>query len=367
LDDPQQSAPRPPTPQASAPQTPPAQLEPGALSGSQSARVSPATSADTLSALLRRARGAIRSRQYSANTERSYLGWIRRFFFFNAQAHPEHLGVSEVRGFLSHLATQGSVSAATQNQAFNALVFLYLQVLGRRLVGLDQIVRARRISRRPLVLSREEVRLVLQNLRGPHRLMAALMYGSGLRLRECCTLRIQDLDLDRREVRVRDAKGRRDRVTLLPARLVAPLRQHLDAVSQLHEADVAEGAGSVPIASTLVREHGRFSYSWPWQWVFPATRLRADCSTGQRRRPHIHETLMQREFAIAVRAARLTKAATCHTLRHSFATHLFESGHDIRTIQELLGHSDVATTLIYVHSLSDPRHPIRSPLDGLGS
>ncbi len=365
MDDPQQTPPQPPS-HASDPPTSSAAQEPGAVSGSRSARVSPAAGAEILSALLRRARGAIRSRQYSPNTERSYLGWIRRFFFYNAQAHPEHLGVSEVRGFLSHLATQGNVSAATQNQAFNALVFLYLQVLGRRLVGLDQIVRARRISRRPLVLSREEVRLVLQNLRGPHRVMAALMYGSGLRLRECCTLRIQDLDLDRREVRVRDAKGRRDRVTLLPARLVAPLRQHLDAVSRLHEADVADGAGSVPIASTLVREHGRFSYSWPWQWVFPATRLRAERS-GQRRRPHIHETLMQREFAIAVRAARLTKAATCHTLRHSFATHLFESGHDIRTIQELLGHSDVATTLIYVHGLSDPRRPIRSPLDGLGS
>jgi len=313
LDDPQSN---PPSPKACEPDVVCSDRQSSKRSGTRTGAPSQAAAEAQLSALLVRIQEAIRSRHYSPNTERSYVAWIRRFFYFSGQIHPERLGAREVRGFLSHLGSDANVSAATQNQAFNALLFLYRHVLDRKLLGLDQIVRAKRTCRRPVVLSREEVRLVLDHLRGPHRLMAALMYGSGLRLRECCTLRIQDLDLDRRQIRVRDAKGRRDRVTLLPARLVAALRQHLDEVKLLHEADLAAGAGSVSIAPAHVLEHGRFHHGWPWQWLFPASRVRADRSGGERRRPHIHPSLMQREFAIAVRAARLRKPATCHTLRH---------------------------------------------------
>jgi integron integrase len=310
-----------------------------------------------------RARAALRTRQYSRHTEKAYLAWIRRFYFFHRR-HPELLGIIEIRAFLSHLAGAANVSAATQNQAFSALLFLYRHVLNRRLVGLNQVVRARRPQRQPVVLSREEVELLLRHLKGPFRLMAALLYGSGLRLLECCRLRVQDVDLDERQIRVRDGKGRKDRMTLLPERLVTPLRQHLDEVRRQHEADLMAGGGAVPLPASQVPDHGSSSRAWRCQWVFPGTRLRSDAKTGAPRRSHVHPSLLQREVAVAVRAARLAKPATCHTLRHSFATHLFEQGYDIRTIQELLGHSDVATTLIYTHGPCRQDRQVRSPLDG---
>jgi len=297
--------------------------------------------------LLDRVRSLLRLRHFSRRTEQAYVAWIRRFIFFHGHRHPERLGASEVTRYLSHLASSRQVSASTQNQAFSALLFLYRDVLGRELAGLDQVPRARPPERLPVVLSREEVAAVLSRMHGTPRLMCALMYGGGLRLLECCRLRVKDVDFARQEVLVRDGKGRRDRVTVLPAQLVPPLRAHLERVERQHRADVEGSAGFVALPGALARKYPSAHREWPWQWVFPATRIHVDAATGERRRHHLHETVLQREFAAAVRAAQLTKPATCHTLRHSFATHLLESGYDIRTIQELLGHADVSTTMVY--------------------
>jgi integron integrase len=293
----------------------------------------------------------------------AYVAWIRRFILFHGRRHPEALGAPEVTGYLSHLASSRQVSASTQNQAFSALVFFYREVLGRELAGLEQVPRARLPERLPVVLAREEVAAVLRTMRGTPRLMCALMYGSGLRLLECCRLRVKDVDFARQELVVHDGKGRKDRVTVLPARLVPPLRAHLDRVQRQHLADLDGEAGHVALPGALARKYPNAHREWPWQWVFPATRVHTDAATGERRRHHLHETLLQREFAAAVRAAKLTKPATCHTLRHSFATHLLETGYDIRTIQELLGHSDVSTTMVYTHVLNRGGRGVRSPLD----
>jgi len=307
---------------------------------------------------------AARSRRYSPHTERAYDAWSRRFILFHRRRDPATLGAPEVRQFLENLVRSGRVSASTQSQALSALVFFYREVLGRDLGKLAPMLRAKPSSRVPLVLSREEVEAVLRNLRGAPRLMAAIMYGSGLRLSECCHLRVRDVDLARQQITVREGKGQKDRVTLLPARVHRPLRELLGNAAQQHKEDVAAGAGLVAMPASLARVGWRASRDWPWQWVFPAQRPRLDRSTGELRRSHIHPSLVQREFAIAVRAAGLAKPATCHTLRHSFATHLFETGHDIRTIQELLGHRDVQTTLIYTHTPEGAPRRVRSPLDG---
>jgi integron integrase len=316
--------------------------------------------------LLDRVRRSIRARHYSLRTEKSYVAWIRRFILFHNKRHPNVLGAVEVTGYLSHLATNRHVSASTQNQAFSALLFLYRDVLGRQLAGLEEVARAKRPERLPLVLAREEIHAVLRQLRGVPWLMCALMYGAGLRLLECCRLRVKDIDLIRHEVTVHDGKGRKDRATVLPARLCEPLRTHLERVQRQHLADVEGNAGYVALPDALERKYPNANREWPWQWVFPARRVHVDEATGERRRHHLHESMLQREFAAAVRAARLTKPATCHTLRHSFATHLLETGYDIRTIQELLGHSDVSTTMIYTHVLNRGGRGVRSPLDLLG-
>ncbi len=316
--------------------------------------------------LLERVRLRIRAHHYSRRTEKAYVAWIRRFILFHDRRHPGRLGAPEITGYLSHLASTRRVSASTQNQALSAIVFLYRDVLGRELVGIEDAVRARRPVRLPLVLAREEVHAVLSRLHGRVWLMCALLYGAGLRLLECCRLRVKDVDLLRQEITVHDGKGGKDRVTVLPARLAEPLRAQLERVHRQHLRDLDGAAGYVALPCALEAKFPNANREWPWQWVFPARRLYVDAATGQRRRHHLHETVLQRAFAEAVRAAGLLKPATCHSLRHSFATHLLETGYDIRTIQELLGHTDVSTTMIYTHVLNRGGRGVRSPLDLLG-
>jgi integron integrase len=303
-------------------------------------------------------------RRYSRRTERAYVGWIRRFILFHGKRHPREMGEPEVVAFLSALATRDGVSASTQNQALSALVFLYSEVLGKELDWLGGLVRAHRPERLPVVLTHPEVRALLSHLAGSVWLMASLMYGSGLRLFECAELRIKDVDLDAGEIRVRDGKGRKDRVTMLPARLREPLTEHLTKVKQLHEQDLATGRGWVTLPDALTRKYPHAGREWGWQWVFPATRVYKDGATGQWRRHHLHESVVQRAVKVAAARAGITKPATCHVLRHSFATHLLEAGYDIRTIQELLGHRDVSTTMVYTHVLNRGGRGVRSPLDG---
>jgi integron integrase len=313
--------------------------------------------------LLDRVRAAIRTKHYSPHTETAYLTRIRRFIFFHGKRHPETLGAKEVNAFLSHLAIGRQVSASTQNQALSALLFLYAHVLNRPLDGLSHVVRAKRPVRLPVVLTRAEVSAVVVRMSGVCALMAGLMYGSGLRLLECCTLRVKDLDFERLEILVRDGKGRRDRRTMLPRALVRQLTEHLGTVKAQHDGDLAAGAGSVWLPDALAVKYPRAPWEWGWQWVFPATRHYVDRKTGVRRH-HLHESVLQRAFKAAVREAGLSKPATCHSLRHSFATCLLERGHDIRTIQELLGHQDVATTMVYTHVLHRGGRGVTSPLDG---
>lgn len=314
--------------------------------------------------VLDRMRATIRARHYSPRTEKAYVGWASRFLVFCEPRPAESLGADDVARFLTQLATKGQVSASTQNQAFSALLFLLQDALGRELGDVRGVIRAKRPVRVPLVLARGEVDVVLGTMHGIPRLMAQLMYGAGLRLLECCRLRAKDVDFARHEITVRDGKGQKDRRTVLPGRLVEPLHAHLERVRRQHELDLAGGGGSVALPDALDRKYVNAAWEWGWQWVFPAARLYEDPTTGRRRRHHVHESVVQREFTIAVRVSRLAKPATCHTLRHSFATHLLEAGYDIRTIQELLGHRDVATTMIYTHVLNRGGRGVRSPLDG---
>jgi integron integrase len=305
----------------------------------------------------------MRLRHYSRRTERAYVQWIRRFILFNDKRHPAEMGRDEVTRFLSALAVERRVSASTQNQALAALLFLYGRVLEVELPWLDELVRATRPERLPVVLSRDEVRAVLQCLHGTHRLMAFLLYGAGLRLLECARLRVKDVDFDAHQIVVRSGKGAKDRVTLLPAAAEAALARHLSRVQEQHRRDLATDAGWVELPYALSRKYPNAGREWPWQWVFPATRIYAEAETGQRRRHHLHETALQRSVHRAVRQAGITKPASCHTFRHSFATHLLESGYDIRTVQELLGHRDVRTTMIYTHVLNRGPAGVQSPAD----
>jgi integron integrase len=295
---------------------------------------------------LDRVRAALRIRHYSRRTEEAYVAWILRYIRFHGKRHPVEMGAPELTRFLSALAIEGKVAASTQNQALSALLFLYREVLELEVPWLDDVVRAKRPHRLPVVLSREEVRAVLQPLEGAPRLRAYLLYGAGLRLLECCRLRVQDVDFAANNLVVRTGKGDKDRVTMLPDVVKADLVRHLEGVREQHRRDLQHGAGWVALPTALGRKYPNAGREWVWQWVFPATRLDVDRDTRQRRRHHLHESVLQRVVKGAVRRAGIAKRATPHTLRHSFATHLLEDGHDIRTGQELLGHRDVSTTQI---------------------
>lgn len=312
-----------------------------------------------------RARAAMRVRHLSRRTEEAYVRWMLRYYEFHGRRDPAELGAEHVTAFLNDLATRGRVAASTQNQALSALLFLYREVLGRDLPWLDEIVRAKRPARLPVVLARDEVRAVLSHMEGAPKLMATLLYGSGLRLLECCRLRVKDVDFTRSQILVRDGKGDRDRATMLPAAVRADLAAHLERVREQHRRDLSRGAGWVELPGALARKLPAAGREWAWQWVFPATRLYVHPESGQRRRHHLHETVLQQAVRRAVLAAGIPKRATCHTLRHSFATHLLEDGSDIRTVQELLGHKDVATTMIYTHVLNRGPAGVRSPADRL--
>lgn len=313
--------------------------------------------------LVERVREAIRARHYSRRTEQAYWHWIRRFILFHGKRHPATMGAAEVTAFLSWLASERKVAAATQGQALAALLFLYGAVLGEKLPWLDELVRAQRPVRLPAVLAQAEVRRLLDELHGGLRLMAALLYGAGLRQIECLSLRVKDVDFAYRQILVRDGKGAKDRVTMLPASLVQPLQQHLGRVRVLHERDRRAGGGEVRLPFALARKYPRAGREWAWQYVFPSGRVSADPEDGVMRRHHVHPDTLGRAVKRAARAAGIEKHVTCHTLRHSFATHLLEGGYDIRTVQELLGHADVSTTMVYTHVLNKGGRGVASPLD----
>jgi integron integrase len=308
---------------------------------------------------------AIRARHYSWRTEKAYIGWIKRFIIFHNKRHPASLGEAEVTAYLSTLATRDRVSSSTQNQALSAIIFLYRAVLGKRLEWMDGVVRAKTAVRLPVVLTRDEVRAILGELRGTPWLMVSLMYGSGLRLLECARLRVKDVDFERLEITVRNGKGGKDRRTMLPSTLRGALAARVERARRLHERDLRRRLGSVALPEGIERKYPRAAWEWGWQWVFPATRPYRDPQSGRFMRHHLHETVVQRAMKDAVRRTGIAKPASCHTLRHSFATHLLEAGYDIRTIQELLGHSDVSTTMIYTQVLNKGGQGVRSPLDGV--
>ncbi|MCG6926966.1 MAG: integron integrase [Acidobacteria bacterium] len=314
-------------------------------------------------ALVERVREAIRARHYSRRTEKSYVGWVRRFLAFHAYGDATRMGATEVRAYLTHLATRRRVSASTQNQAFSALLFLFRQVLGRDLEALEDTPRAKRPTRLPVVLSRAEAAALISHLPGRLWLVGSLIYGAGLRLQECLSLRVKDVDFDRRVLTVRDGKGRKDRETVLPDALEEPLRGHLRRIRKTHEKEVADGRGAVTLPDALERKYPRAQWELGWQWVFPAGREYVDRSTGVLRRHHLHPSAVQRAFRTAAEEAGLAKRATSHSLRHSFATHMLEAGYDIRTVQELMGHRELNTTMIYTHVTTVGSKGVRSPLD----
>lgn len=315
--------------------------------------------------LLERVSAAIRAHHYSRRTEEAYAFWIRKFILFHKKRHPSEMGAPEVSAFLEWLATDRKVSASTQNQALSALLFLYREVLRTELGHIDQIPRARMPTRVPVVLGPHELRMVLERLTGVPRLVANLLYGAGLRLQECLELRVKDLDFERGEVTVRRGKGQKDRRVMLPQAVRKELLEHLEGVRRQHNADLAAGLGRVVLPEALARKFPGAPTDWRWQFVFPAGRICRDVRWGGPLRYHIHESVIQRAVTAAARQAGVTKRVGCHTFRHSFATHLLEAGYDIRTVQELLGHADVSTTMMYTHVLNRGGLGLRSPLDRL--
>ncbi len=317
--------------------------------------------------LLDSVRVAARRRHLSRRTEEAYVDWVRRFVHHHGTQHPNEMGEAEISDFLSSLAVRGRVSAPTQNQAISALIFLYRDVLGRRIERPETFVRARTSKKLPVVLTPAEVRQILERLTGVKWLVATLLYGTGMRLLETLQLRIKDVDFARNEILVRRAKGGRDRVTMLPLSVQPQLRRHLLTVKAQHQRDVECDAGWVALPHALDRKYPSAGREWAWQWVFPATRIRPHPNSGRRSRHHLHESALQRAMKEAVRASGITKHATCHTLRHSFATHLLEAGYDIRTVQELLGHRSLRTTMLYTHVLNRGGLGVRSPADDLAA
>jgi len=306
----------------------------------------------------------MRYRHYSFRTEQAYWHWIRHYILFHGKRHPREMGAAEVREFLSHLASAERVAAATQNQALNALVFLHGEVLHQPLGNLGEVERVQRRPKVPVVLSKAEVQRVLAAAAREHQLPLRLLYGTGLRLMELLRLRVKDVDLERRQIAVHDGKGFKDRVTVLPESLLAELRAHLETNRLRHCRELAGGAGAVSLPDGVGKKYPNAQHEWAWHYVFPAPGLARDPRSGRMLRHHLHEANLQRAMKAAVAAAGIPKPATCHTLRHSFATHLLENGYDIRTLQDLLGHKDVTTTQIYTHVMQKPGLGVRSPLDG---
>lgn len=316
--------------------------------------------------LLQQVRDAVRRKHFSPRTEETYIHWIRRFIYFHGKRHPAELGEAEVTAFLNHLARDRKVAAATQNQALSALLFLYREALAQPLAWLDGLDRAKRPARVPSVLTRDEAAALLARLQGTRWIMAALLYGAGLRLRECLKLRVKDIDFGYGQIVVRDGKGAKDRVTMLPASTVRPLQEHLVRVRLLHERDLAAGYGSVELPDALSVKYPRAAQEWGWKFVFPSYKLSTDKRSGEIRRHHVYENYLIRAVKQATRMAGIAKPVSCHTLRHSFATHLIEGGYDIRTVQELLGHHSVETTMIYTHVMNKGGRGVASPLDSGG-
>jgi len=315
--------------------------------------------------LLDQVRERIRIKHYSIRTEQAYILWIKRFILFHNKKHPNEMGKQEIETFLTHLAKNLNVASSTQNQAFNALLFLYNQVLDRAFDEKINAIRAKKPRRLPTVMTNEEAMKVINNLSDSNQLMTKLLYGSGLRLMECLRLRVKDIDFGMHQIMVRDGKGKIDRVTLLPESVKADLKEQLDQAKAIHEYDISQGYGKVYLPYALSRKYPNANREWGWQYVFPSKSLSKDPRSNATRRHHIHENSLQKAIKKAVKLSRIPKPVSCHTFRHSFATHLLESGYDIRTVQELLGHKDVNTTMIYTHVLNKGGKGVKSPLDML--
>ena len=313
--------------------------------------------------LLDQVREVMRLKHYSLRTEQTYIQWIKRFIFFHQQRHPREMGAPEVKAFLTDLAVRHRVAASTQNQGLNALVFLYQKVLDLSLGEIGEYARAKRPQRLPVVLTREEVQRLLAAMKDTYQLMTRLLYGTGMRLMECIRLRVKDVEFERNQLIVREGKGQKDRVTVLPSSIKPALQDHLARIKLRHEQDLKEGYGQVYLPNALAQKYPVADREWGWQWVFPSAKRSVDPRSGRERRHHIQEVGLQRAVKEAVRLSGINKPASCHTLRHSFATHLLESGYDIRTVQELLGHKDVSTTMIYTHVMQQPGIGVKSPLD----
>ena len=315
--------------------------------------------------LLDEVRRVIRLKHYSIRTEQSYCDWIKRFILFSGTRHPKEMGEAEVTAFLSHLATDLNVAASTQNQALSAILFLYGQVLDQKLGWLDGVERARRPAKLPVVFTKEEAERVLGQMKGTTSLMARLLYGTGIRVMECVRLRVKDIDFGYLQITVREGKGAKDRVTMLPVSLVEELREQVERVRLLHASDLRDGYGSVWLPGALAVKYPSAPKDFGWQYLFPSSRRSRDPRDpgADERRHHLDETVLPRAVKLAIRSSGVHQAASCHTFRHSFATHLLENGYDIRTVQELLGHKDVSTTMIYTHVLNKPGVAVRSPLD----